>query len=494
MSACSGGACTGACKPAEKHCGLEQTPETCDALGVWVPEGQACPNVCSGKGECTGECKPGVKRCAGDNMLTPETCDESGKWVAGTACANICSSGSCGGSCSPSTKRCGSNGTPETCSAMGTWEPGQACPFVCSGEGECGGECKPGTKKCDGLGLKLCDPQGMWHDMMTCPFLCTNNACTGVCQPGMKKCNGSTPQTCSAQAQWMNGSACPKVGDKPGSCSGGECGAGQCPGDSKECPGNLCKPCCNGDNTCGSGRICENYKCITPCMPPANGCTDNPNQNKCKLGVGSCATGAPKCVDGGNKPAGSPCENNPAKQCNGSGACVFECSPPCTKGVARCSGDNVITTTGTCNTGTGKCEETTTGCAGKQCNPQTNKCNQCANATHCGGQCQKCTNGTCEMWNEDPTCGENRGGEIVTTCRACKGGKCVNHNQWGVCDGGGGFCTGSGKCQLCGTLSGGQDGLCCPPQASNLNACSNEPGCGGGAKCTCSGNRCQVSP
>jgi hypothetical protein len=127
---CTAGACAGMCAPNSKHCGPNQTPESCDSNGEWVAGNMPCPNVCTGQGECTGACKPGTKRCSGPNNLTTQTCDEKGAWVDGQVCPNVCSSGSCGGECSPGTKRCGANNTPQTCSAMGTWEPGQACMFV----------------------------------------------------------------------------------------------------------------------------------------------------------------------------------------------------------------------------------------------------------------------------------------------------------------------------------------------------------------------------
>ena len=132
---CTAGACAGMCTPNTKHCGTDQTPESCNAQGEWVPDAMACPNVCSGMGQCTGTCKPGSKRCSGPNSLTTQTCDENGAWVDGMVCPNLCSSGSCGGVCMPNTKRCGANNVQESCSVNGTWEPAMTCPFICMGSG-----------------------------------------------------------------------------------------------------------------------------------------------------------------------------------------------------------------------------------------------------------------------------------------------------------------------------------------------------------------------
>ena len=69
---CTAGACAGMCTPGTNHCGTNQTPETCDSNGEWVPAAMPCPNVCSGLGECTGMCKPGTKRCSGTGNLTTQ--------------------------------------------------------------------------------------------------------------------------------------------------------------------------------------------------------------------------------------------------------------------------------------------------------------------------------------------------------------------------------------------------------------------------------------
>jgi hypothetical protein len=152
------------CTPGSKHCGTNQTPETCNAEGEWVADAMACPNVCSGMGACTGECKPGSKRCSGAGNLTTQTCDENGAWVSGPVCPNVCSSGSCGGDCMPGAKRCGANNTPQTCGPMGTWEPAaMACQFICTGAGECTGDCKPGAKQCLGTIPQICDQNARWR-------------------------------------------------------------------------------------------------------------------------------------------------------------------------------------------------------------------------------------------------------------------------------------------------------------------------------------------
>jgi hypothetical protein len=81
LSVCTGGICSGTCTPADKQCGMNQTPQTCDGTGAWV-DGARCPFVCSGKGVCGGDCTPGARRCDG---TTGQVCDGSGHYAASGA-------------------------------------------------------------------------------------------------------------------------------------------------------------------------------------------------------------------------------------------------------------------------------------------------------------------------------------------------------------------------------------------------------------------------
>jgi hypothetical protein len=427
----------GACETGRRRCGTEQTPEVCVEGVQWAREGQACPNVCTGEGMCTGDCKPGAKRCGGTNMLIPETCDEAGKWVAGTACANLCSSGSCGGSCRPGDMQCGANQTPETCSPMGTWEPGNACQFVCTGAGVCGGLCRPGAVQCAGNQVQTCTAAGDWKDSQTCPFVCTAGACTGNCVPTDRQCNGNTPQTCVA-GKWVDGDACPKVGDKPGQCTGkGMCGAGACPPATNDCGGNQCRACCS--------QCCSNSMC------PRVG--DKPGVcNNGTCGAGSCPQGTSDC--GGNqcRACCSECCND--SMCGNNESCRNgRCATNCTVGPC---GTNNACTSGTRQCPSGNCVQTPR----NQCGQQGDKTGTCSN-----NSCQyRCPSGTIEL----------PGNKCEVPCQVstCKGYQCGPNNECRT------SCTNNSHCATnfyCVELEGG-----CQPQGGSGAGCEHDGECRSG--------------
>ena len=342
---CAGGVCTGECKPSNRRCGLDFTPDACNSQGTWVP-GARCQFACTGDGNCTGECRPGSKRCSGAQNLIPQTCDEEGKWVSGAACTNLCSSGSCGGSCMPGTKRCGTNATPETCSAQGTWETGTRCEFVCLGAGECTGECRPGSKRCEELTPQTCDDTGRWRAETACRYLCRQGNCAGSCSPGSKRCTSDDKgvQTCGSDGTWTSGSViCPSCH----SCNSGECrpqtgpscdgGRTGCSGGSKwtmQCEAGACAQkvtmaCANGCN--GGGSDCQ--QCgghDEPCCMGAREC-NTPNQ-VCISGV--CKTGRGGMCTSNNDCAGPTL--GCYKPCPGTGGCFTQEVSPCEGMIATC--------------------------------------------------------------------------------------------------------------------------------------------------------------
>src|SRR5262249_14024178 len=88
--------------------------------------------------------------------------------------------------------------------------------------------------------------------------------------------------------------------------------------------------------TCGWNQVCRGGICGT-CT--AN--TDCPVDNVCHVGKSSCSTGAPVCVDSGNRPAGTSCDSGNGV-CNGTGSCVAcrsgtDCSTPCHPGKISCT-------------------------------------------------------------------------------------------------------------------------------------------------------------
>lgn len=312
---CRAGACAGTCKAGEKHCGREQTPETCSADGEWVAAA-ACQFACIGRGECGGTCVPGSKRCGGEGAKVPEVCDPTGVWVAaGQPCAAICSSGSCSGSCSPGTKRCGPNQVPETCDMQGTWQPGPRCEFICS-SGSCAGECSPGAKRCDGRAVQTCGANGRWTTTMNCP----TSRCDGDRYVGPASCDVTTgrcnvPETVSCGAGLLcEGGACvpgcrdgrdPNAPTAPGapstssSCPAGLfCDAEVPGGRGTKClrpqqPGGPCKikNGCTGEVTCNGGKCC--FRTSAPsCKPPGALCTFVPTDpGRCSAGGCQCASG-----------------------------------------------------------------------------------------------------------------------------------------------------------------------------------------------------------
>jgi hypothetical protein len=490
---CTAGACAGMCTPGSKHCGIDQTPETCSDLGEWVPDAMPCPNVCSGMGQCTGMCKPGSKRCSGPNELTTQTCDENGAWVNGMVCPNVCSSGSCGGDCVPDTKRCGANNVQETCSAMGTWEPATTCPFVCMAAA-CAGECKPGAKRCSALIPQECDQNGRWQSMTACPNLCMSGACTGDCMPGQKRCSGNTAQTCSAAGRYVASETCSFVCQGNGVC-GGQCvpGRRQCSGTTPQVcstdgqwmntTGNECLKdrgaMCGNANECASGSCVQSHCCNSVEKYCDGQCRANNyccNGASCPItnGSGSCANGQCGITD-----------------CNGGfyeceGRCIGStepCGNTCQSGLRRCGTQCVR---GNC-CGPADCSN------GFACNNNMCSTNQCAQSGQivCGGRCITCNNtanGTSGCVNGQCRVTGCSGGFFECENRCVQNGeRCGNNCGQGykVCGSG---CIRSGQCCTNGNLGCPAD-TCNGTTAVTYN-CNNSGICQASSEDCSEHNRC----
>ncbi len=455
------------------------------------PGGRKCGTTCAAAGApCDGKCAAGETLCSGrcvPNAQVPmETCGNG----ADDDCDGKvdCADSSCGGVACGGGKVC-----------MGT-----QCITPCAGGGSCDSnpghsKCVPGTFACEGSARTCVDMGGSrCNNNQICSAgncaacggvnqpCCAGDRCTaGVCRGGTCAACGGLGQPCCAGSNC--GSNVCRGGECGPACKTGDCtsnsGQSQCLKGTWFCDAAGNSTCRDAASKCGNGQICQGGTCAAACSPPPSGCTGNLNQDRCKSGVGSCSTGVPRCIDGPNKAAGSPCEGG--KVCNGSGACVFQC-PTCTRG-ERCGTDSVITTTGACDASTGKCVETTVRCGGKGCDSGTRACRECQTASDCGGLCRRCSAaGRCEDYNDDPGCSERAAGrEGQKVCRGCMNGKCQALKTFGLCAGGGGFCNASGECQFCGSISGGADGQCCPPQTV-IGDCGNSPG-----NAFCEGGRCR---
>jgi hypothetical protein len=147
----------------------------------------------------------------------------------------------------------------------------------------------------------------------TCVSCTAGQACTGnpnICKNGVYSC-ATGAMTCADGSNKMGGTSCGTnlVCDGNGNC--GSCTAGQ------SCTGNP-NPCFSGVTSCGTGTmVCNNNTQLAPgtacgpnmvcnsagsCISCTAGvsCTNNPSI--CKVGITSCSTGVPTCIDSGNKP------------------------------------------------------------------------------------------------------------------------------------------------------------------------------------------------
>jgi hypothetical protein len=543
---CDGIKCAIECPGGQKPC-----------LTKCIDMGAPCDGTCeAGKNPCNGACVDakslsscgtscapcptspnGVASCDGDK------CDlkcNAGYHRCGDACVKDTDVANCGTSCSPcaapSGGTAGCDGT--TCGAQcpsGT----KLCAGACLPDGmACNGQCPGGKHDCSGNCVANNDVNSCGTSCMPCSppanadATCNGSSCGFTCRSGYHACGNECRNNNSVDSCGDRCSPCDAPAGATRSCRNGTCEyAFQCSGcnTSPHCDGgNVVTGRCNIGNgncdktvmtSCTGGRSCSGSQCVCPggrtwtgssCVFQCSGCDASPHcdsgnvvTESCNQNTGTCDKTTTATCSGGRTCQSAQCVCTGGRVWNGS-ACVFEC-PTCTPG-RRCSGDSVITTTGVCDASNGRCVETTQGCGGKGCNTATRMCNQCASAMDCGpgGLCQRCVNGSCEDWNDDPKCGEVRPGypDPIKTCKDCRAGSCVPINQWSVCESGGGFCNSQGRCQYCGgnaASTTGEQSQCCPVESHGGDAtdrCSNPPGCGfeNGVQnmCTCrSDNRCR---
>src|SRR4029078_10213149 len=104
---------------------------------------------------------------------------------------------------------------------------------------------------------------------------------------------------------------------------------------------------------CGVNQVCNANGQCTVCKPGQT-CTTNPGL-ACKNGITSCSTGVQTCLDDTNKAAGTSCGTNMV--CNASGTCVAcaagsgrsSNTSPCKVGVISCASGAPVCVNGTGN-------------------------------------------------------------------------------------------------------------------------------------------------
>ena len=329
-TSCATGAMTcsdGSAKAPGVSCG---TNMVCNGAGSCV--------ACTAGQSCSGNpttCKTGMTTCSTGAM----TCIDGGNTAAGTNCgtnmvcngAGMCVSCTAGGACTTNPSIC-KNGTTscstgtQTCVDGGNKSAGTSCGtnMVCNGSGACV-SCTAGQS-------------------------CTGNP--SICKNGVYSCMTGT-MTCADGGNKPGGTSCGTnlVCDGNGNC--GSCTAGQA------CP-NPPNPCFTGVTSCTTGTmVCNNNTQRPPgtaCGPNqvcnAQGmcinctaglsCTTNPNQ--CKVGITQCGTGVQTCVDSGNKPDQTGCNDGQDCTMNDvckNGSCIgtsYTCFSTQCQSSARCNG------------------------------------------------------------------------------------------------------------------------------------------------------------
>ena len=219
--------------------------------------------------------------------------------------------------------------------------------------------CVDGGNKSAGVSCgtnMVCDGAG------ACVPCTAGGACTGnpnVCKNGVYSC-ATGAMTCADGSNKMGGVSCGTnlVCDGNGNC--GACTANQ------SCTNNP-NPCYTGITSCSTGTMVCNNNTQRPvgtacgpnmvCNSAGNcvnctagvSCTTNPNQ--CKVGITQCNTGAQTCVDSGNRPDQTGC--NDGQDCTyndvcKNGACIgtaYSCYPWQCQSSSKCDGAGGCTTT-----------------------------------------------------------------------------------------------------------------------------------------------------
>ena len=336
-TSCATGAMTcvdGSHKSPGVNCG---TNMVCNGTGMCI--------ACTAGQSCTGNptsCKTGTSSCSTGAM----TCVDGGNTAAGTTCGpnQVCNgSGTCvacsaGGACTTNPSVC-KNGTTScstgamSCVDGGNKSAGVSCGtnLVCDGNGACVG----------------CTAGGA----------CTSNP--NVCKNGVYSCATGT-MACADGSNKMGGVSCGTnlVCDGNGNC--GSCTANQsCTSNPNPCytgitSCNTGTMVCNNNTqrpvgvACGPNMVCNSAGTCVNCTAGVS-CTTNPNQ--CKVGVTQCNTGAMTCVDSGNRPDQTGC--NDGQDCTyndvcKNGACIgsaYSCYPWQCQSSSKCDGAGGCTTT-----------------------------------------------------------------------------------------------------------------------------------------------------
>jgi hypothetical protein len=165
--------------------------EVCIEGGAWQVK-ETCASICS-NGACVGKCRPGDRRCGANQ--TPELCTAQGDWMPQAPCAMVCAGAGQCAACAPDARRCNAAGTAvEQCGKDGAgYADIQACPDGCQA-GKCN-LCSPGARLCAGLDLRTCRSDGSGWDEQPCKpppggggeAVCSVDHCDVTCAPGRIK-------------------------------------------------------------------------------------------------------------------------------------------------------------------------------------------------------------------------------------------------------------------------------------------------------------------
>jgi hypothetical protein len=411
--------CGMACAPCPQ---IEGGTTTCDGsrCGVRCPDGQkACDDKCIDAGAPCGGCPDGKNACNGLCVSATETtacgpsCEvcptsSNGKTACdGSKCILSCNEGFhlCQGKCVTNTdaNACGASCTACTAPAGGT--------ATCVG-GQCAFDC-PNGRKCNDVCLAPGQP------------------CANSCPvPGEKLCKGM----------------CYTDGTLPSETCGN--------GSDDDCDGKIdCADSDCGEGTnCGSGRVCQQSKCIVPCgngpgqtccegttMDCSNNCGD-PGKRTCNSGAWGACSKANTCC--GDRSCTDKCGKQQTKPCNGTtlGACP---QSSCDGGLNQpCKAGNV------CNTADLACQrQTCVKCGGQGqpcCGPRANSL---------AGVGQRCRGKTVCVQGDAPYIGNP---ELEDRCVPCGGDNqecCISGSGEVSCDLAANVCAHTdqkypGNCQL----------------------------------------------
>jgi hypothetical protein len=461
---------TTVCSDAGPSCRLTEKRQ---ANGTFCGPGAVClEGVCAGcisGAGCVLEgktCRVGAIDCSSGQPL----CVETGNAPSGSSCSPpagatgnfVCQDGACA-----------------TCTAGAACVPSNPCHRGVL-------DCTNGTATCKDSGMTAlpgtpCGADKACNAAGACITCRSGAACPApeVCRQGRIDCSNGA-EVCLASESLPNGTAC-------GSGNAEVCSAGSCiacnPGAPCS-PSNRCHlgvlscssgtPQCMDSNTavvngtpCGTDKVCGNGSCVA-CKAAAACATGDP----CKLGTTSCSTGTSECKPTHDAPDGTTCGQG--RVCK-AGSCVA-CAPNATCEPSACKVGKT-----SCGTGTSVCMETGAAPDGKACGG--GKVCTSGSCVACGGAGQPCCAGN--SCPEGKTCMGSTcvvactpGGEcnINNPCRkgkiACNGGTpaCVDgdpKNNGASC-GGNQICL-DGSCTGCGAI--GQP--CCGGVCSVSGGCRN---------------------